>query len=239
MNTVADGRRGAADLVAYLLSLRAWNLLRDNGGFGLLAVNTIAEGDTRQVGLEAMVRAGAVIYSAYPNEPWPGTASVITCRIHVRKGVWDGERSILGRAVPFVSAYLSGREEWSPRKLRRNAGLQFEGSKVNGMGFVLAEGDAKRMMDADAKNADVIFPYLNGEDLNSDPEQHPSRWIICFWDWSENRKRAPIGSLGHGLRNMSNLSANGATNEESMCSGSHYPNGGGSPATSGLRSITQ
>ena len=57
---IADGRRGSADLVAYFF-LRAWSLLREGGGFGLLAVNTIAEGDTRQVGLEAMVGAGAVI----------------------------------------------------------------------------------------------------------------------------------------------------------------------------------
>jgi hypothetical protein len=46
------------------------------------------------------------------------------------------------------------------------------------------------MLDADARNVDVIFPYLNGEDLNSDPEQRPSRWVISFWDWPEERARA-------------------------------------------------
>ena len=66
---IAEGRRGSADLVAYFY-LRAWSLLRDGGNFGLLAVNTIAEGDTRQVGLESMAKMGAVIYAASPNEPW-------------------------------------------------------------------------------------------------------------------------------------------------------------------------
>ncbi|MFN6960600.1 MAG: Eco57I restriction-modification methylase domain-containing protein [Rhodocyclaceae bacterium] len=185
---IAEGRRGSADLVAYFF-LRAWSLLRDGGGFGLLAVNTIAEGDTRQVGLEAMVRAGAVIHAAYPNEPWPGKAAVVTSRVHVHKGEWRGERSLLGRPAPFISAFLSDREEWSPKRLKANEGIAFIGSYVLGMGFVLTHDQAQRMLDADTRNAEVIFPYLNGEDLNSDPEQRPSRWVIDFWDWPEERAR--------------------------------------------------
>ncbi|GLI35264.1 Eco57I restriction-modification methylase domain-containing protein [Desulforhabdus amnigena] len=185
---VAGGRRGSADLVAYFF-LRAWSLIREGGGFGLLAVNTIAEGDTRQVGLEAMVRAGAVIHAAYPNEPWPGKAAVVTSRVHVHKGEWRGERSLLGRPVPFISAFLSDREEWSPKRLKANEGIAFQGSIVLGMGFILTPDQARRMLDADPRNADVIYPYLNGEDLNSDPEQRPSRWVINFWDWPEERAR--------------------------------------------------
>ncbi len=183
---IAEGRRGSADLVAYFF-LRAWSLLRDGGGFGLLAVNTIAEGDTRQVGLEAMVGAGAVIHAAYPNEPWPGKAAVVTSRVHVHKGEWRGERSLLGRPAPFISAFLSDREEWSPKRLKANKDMAYQGSIVLGMGFVLSPDEAQRMLDADPKNAEVIFPFINGEDLNSDPEQRPSRWVINFWDWPEKR----------------------------------------------------
>ena len=183
---VAEGRRGSADLVAYFF-LRAYSLLREGGDFGLLAVNTIAEGDTRQAGLEAMVSAGAVIYAAYPNEPWPGKAAVITSRVHVHKGLWRGERTLLGRSVSFISAFLSDREEWSPKRLRTNESMAFIGSYVLGMGFVLTPDEATRMLDSDPKNAEVIFPYINGDDLNSDSEQRPSRWVINFWDWPEER----------------------------------------------------
>ncbi len=183
---VAEGRRGSADLVAYFF-LRAWSLLREGGGFGLLAVNTIAEGDTRQVGLEAMVGAGAVINAAYPNEPWPGKAAVVTSRVHVYKGQWRGERSLLGRPAAFISAFLSDREEWSPKRLKANEGKAFIGSYVLGMGFALTLDEAQQMLDADPRNAKVIFPYLNGEDLNSDPKQKPSRWVINFWDWPQER----------------------------------------------------
>ncbi len=185
---IAEGRRGSADLAAYFF-LRAWSLIRDGGGFGLLAVNTIAEGDTREVGLEAMVRAGAVIYAAYPNEPWPGEAAVVTSRVHVHKGAWHGERTLLGRTVAFVSAYLSDHEELSPNRLGKNEGIAFIGSFVSGMGFVLTPDEASVMLEVDPKNAEVIFPYLSGENVNSDPAQCPSRWVISFWDWPEEKAR--------------------------------------------------
>jgi len=189
---IAEGRRGTADLVTYFF-LRAWSLLADGGGFGLLAVNTIAEGDTREVGLAAMVQGGAVIHAAYPNEPWPGKANVVTSRVHVHRGSWEGIRSLLGRPVPHISALLSGSEgseAWSPRRLLANEGTTFEGSQVYGAGFVLTKAEAQQMLDADDRNAEVIFPYVNGQDLNSEPDQRPTRWVINFWDWSEERARS-------------------------------------------------
>jgi hypothetical protein len=185
---LAEGARGSADLVAYFF-LRAYGLLRAESNFGLLAVNTIAEGDTRQVGLESLVKGGAVIYAAYPSEPWPGRAAVVTSRVHLHKGDWIGARSIFGRSVPFVSPFLSGREEWTPTRLKASEGIAFIGSYVLGMGFAISEEEARDMIRRDPRCRDVLFPYLNGEDLNSDPEQKPSRWVINFWDWPEERAK--------------------------------------------------
>ncbi|BCB28222.1 hypothetical protein SKTS_31080 [Sulfurimicrobium lacus] len=185
---IAEGRRGSADLVAYFF-LRAWSMLREGGGFGLLAVNTIAEGDTRQVGLEAMVGAGAVIHAAYPNEPWPGKAAVITSRVHVHKGEWQGDRSLLGRPAPFISAFLSDREEWSLKRLGANKSLAYQGSNVVGVGFLLSESRALELIESDGRCREVLFPYIGGEDINTHPEQRPSRWIINFWDWPEEKAK--------------------------------------------------
>ena len=186
--TIHEGSGRNADLVAHFFR-RAFVLLRQCGHFGLLATNTIAEGDTRQSGLEWLIRNGASIHAAYPNEPWPGVAAVVTSRVHVYKGEWSGDRRLLGQSVPQISAFLSGQEEWSPKRLKANENVAFQGSIVLGMGFVLTPFDAKLMLDADEKNAEVIFPYLNGEDLNSDPEQRPSRYVINFFDWPEERAR--------------------------------------------------
>ena len=179
------------DLVAHFFR-RAFDLLCKAGDFGFLAVNSIAEGDTREGGLEWMTRNGASIYAAYPNEPWPGQAAVVTSRVHTHKGEWHGARSLAGKSVHFVSAFLSGQEEWSPKKLKANDGKAFIGSFVNGMGFVLTNEEAQRMLNADPRNEEVIFPYINGEDLNSSPDQRASRWVINFWDWPEERAKTYI-----------------------------------------------
>ena len=52
------------------------------------------------------------------------------------------------------------------------------------MGFVLTPEEAQALIDKDPKNKDVLFPYLNGEDLNSRTDQSPSRWVINFKHWA-------------------------------------------------------
>jgi hypothetical protein len=53
------------------------------------------------------------------------------------------------------------------------------------MGFVLDPSEAQEWIAADARNAEVLFPYLNGEDLNQRPDASASRWVIDFNDRSE------------------------------------------------------
>jgi hypothetical protein len=55
------------------------------------------------------------------------------------------------------------------------------------MGFVLEPDEAQRLLDKDSRNREVLFPYLNGEDLNSRWDQSPSRWVINFHDWPLER----------------------------------------------------
>lgn len=202
VNFVADGTKGSADLCAYFY-LRAFTLLHGGGIFGLIACNTIAEGDTRQVGLERMVKQGGSIIAANPNMPWPGTAAVVISLVFFWK---DGVRQHLHLAAPVVpdghwhglvyfndqpaetiSPFLSQQEEWSPKALKANANQSFIGSYILGMGFTMTEDEAKAYIARDPKNAEVLFPYLNGEDLNSSPEQKASRWVINFFDWPLDR----------------------------------------------------
>lgn len=185
---IANGVKGAADLVAYFFLL-SYRLLREDSCFGLLAVNTISEGDTRQVGLERLVGNGAVIYSAYPNEPWPGQAAVITSRVHIHKGKWSGRATLSGNDVDIVSAFLSSQDDWSLKRLAANTGLSFIGSYVLGMGFILEKDKANVLLDNSPNYEEILFPYLNGKDLNTHFKQKPSRWVINFWDWPEEKAK--------------------------------------------------
>ena len=46
---------------------------------------------------------------------------------------------------------------------------------------------AQRLIEKNPRNKSVLFPYLNGEDLNSRHESIPSRWVINFFDWPEEQ----------------------------------------------------
>ena len=59
---------GSADLVAYFF-LRVWRLLSHGGMTGMLATNTIAQGDTREVGLDQMTTEDATITGAISKAP--------------------------------------------------------------------------------------------------------------------------------------------------------------------------
>ncbi len=57
---VAGGRAGNADLCSYFF-LRAAALIRPGGQFGFIATNSVAQGETEQVGLAQLTSNGFVI----------------------------------------------------------------------------------------------------------------------------------------------------------------------------------
>lgn len=181
---IAAGQRGSADLCAYFY-LRVFELLRPGGTLGMLATNTIAQGDTREVGLDQLVQEGATIFRAIPSRRWPGQANLEVAHLWIRRGDWKGERVLEDRPVPGITSQLTipGAVTGKPYRLAANAGKSFQGSIVLGMGFVLEPAEAERLIEKDPRNKDVLYPYLNGEDLNSRPDQSPSRWVINFHDW--------------------------------------------------------
>jgi hypothetical protein len=186
---IAIGSNKQGDLAAYFL-LRLVMLQGYDSFLGVITTNTIAEGDTRQVGLEPILENKlAAIIAAYPSEQWPGKAAVVTSRIHLKRGCWKGEVKLNDELVTHISAFLSDREEWSLEPLKENESQAFQGSITLGQGFTLSENEAKQMIAEDPKNKDVLYPYLNGKDLNTHYRQIPSRWIINFYDWPEEKAR--------------------------------------------------
>lgn len=311
---LANGQRGHADLCAYFF-LRAGELLRLGGNFGLLATNTIAQGDTREVGLDQLTAKDFTIYRAVPSRPWPGTASLEVAHVWLKFGDWKSQRLLDEQPVRRISSALtpltgitvaelraalerantplvSQEEQWKcvqeliingilagqqramanavdgilkavqrplieaaklhpsivevmrpvaeaarltvnpevwmrplieaantlpdlreamirpilaaiteslsslsgntdkPYRLAANADKSFIGSYVLGMGFTMMPEEAQALIAKDTRNKDVLFPYLNGEDLNSRPDQSPSRWVINFFDWPLEKAEA-------------------------------------------------
>ena len=194
---LAEETKGSADLCAYFF-LRANELLRRDGQFGFLATNTIAQGDTREVGLDRLVAQGCTIPRAVPSRQWPGLANVEVAHVWIRRGVWNGAFVLDEKPTNGITASLvaPGLVTGTPRRLRCNQGRSFQGSVVLGMGFMMEPEEAQRLIDNEPENKAVLFPYLNGEDLNSRPDHSPTRWVINFFDWPLNRDTAPVGYEG-------------------------------------------
>lgn len=188
VRNIAGDTRGSADLCAYFL-LRAASLLRLNGTFGLLATNTIAQGDTREVGLAQVQTQGFRLYRAVSSRKWPGDANLEVAHLWARKGEWKSRFVLEEKSVTGITSYLStpGASVGTPSRLFANAHKSYQGSNVLGMGFILKPEEAQSLILKDRRNEEVILPYLNGEDLNQRPDQSPSRWVINFRDWPLER----------------------------------------------------
>lgn len=177
----------SCDLVAFFFR-RVFDLLRDDGGMSLLATNTIAQGDARETALDVILSRAGTINFAIRSMRWPGMAAVEVALVSIHKGKWKGERVLGNRRVAYISSYLDDAEDLGkPFRLKQNENKSFQGSIVLGKGFVLTPQQAQELIARNPKNKDVLFPYLNGEDLNSRPDQSPSRWVINFFDWPLDR----------------------------------------------------
>jgi hypothetical protein len=211
---------GNADLAAHFFR-RAFDLLRRDGTFGLIATNTISQGDTRATGLEWICTHGGTIFAARKRYKWPGQAAVVVSVVWIAKiaaaptaddarHASDGSLrySLLRLAPPFdldgrpverITAFLFHAGGHSaPKKLAANADRSFIGSYVLGMGFTFDDTDTRgvaspvaemhRLVARDSRNADRIFPYLGGEEVNSSPTHAHHRYVINFEDMPLRRE---------------------------------------------------
>ena len=168
LKTRHEQSHGNADLVAHFFR-RAFDLVRAGGTFGLIATNTIAQGDTRSSGLRWICEHGGEIYRAVKRYQWPGEAAVVVSVLHVAKtgeardertgsrnaesadsedrhatGRFPGRRVLDGAKVDAITAFLFHRGGHAdPVRLQANAGKSFQGSIVLGMGFTFDDTDKK------------------------------------------------------------------------------------------------
>lgn len=189
VNVLAKGTKGNADLVAYFF-LRATALLTARGNLGLIATNTVAQGDSREVGLDRMVENGFTITRSIQSRTWPAASANLEYAAvwGTRSSVTDDVLRVCDEvAVRQISPLLEpgGRVKGNPTRLTENARIAFQGCIVLGKGFIIEPMEAKEWIGQDHRNAEVIFPYLNGEDLNSRPDCTASRWVIDLGERSK------------------------------------------------------
>lgn len=181
---------GAPDLCAYFF-LRAFSLLRPSGSFGLLATKSISETGTRVVCLDQILQRGGTIYLAAPRVTWPGAAIVVVSLVWVTRRDWSGPVVLDGQVVDAVNGGLerNAAELGRPEKLRALKGRFSQGQDVMGRGFELDAEQRAALLAEDRSSDEVIWPLFNGQDLNGMPTLVPTRWVIYFRDWPEEKAR--------------------------------------------------
>lgn len=197
------GTNSSADIVAHFYR-GVFDLLRLGGCMGLVATNTISQGDTRTTGLQWICGHGGTIYSARKRLKWPGRAAVIVSVVYVCKEKLKGPFQLDDRVVSVISAYLfHTAENDDPARLLANKGRSFIGSIVLGMGFTFDDTDSsgvanpisemQRLIEHDARNGQRIFPYIGGEELNESPLHSHARYVINFGE--APLRRDDVGKL--------------------------------------------
>jgi hypothetical protein len=179
---------GSVDLVTYFFR-RIFNIIKEGGFQSLISTNTIAQGSAREGGLE-IIKNNGIINHAVRSMKWPGLAALEVSLVTIVKGHWKGGFVLNGKASNKITTYLDDKEFLGdPHEIKSNSENSFQGSIVLGSGFILKPIEAKKIIKSNDFYKEVLFPYLNGQDLNNNINQSPSRWVINFFDWNEEKAK--------------------------------------------------
>jgi hypothetical protein len=182
----------AVDLIAHFFR-RTFSLVGNGGAIGLIATNTISQGDTREAGLKYLCSNGGKIYRATRRQQWPGQAAVIVSFINIAKNpshtnVLLDEKNVIG-----INSFLfASREEFEPKRLLANRNLSFRGCDIYGQGFLFDDSDEEaspiadliKIVEKNPNNQDRIFPYIGGKELVTSPTHKHHRYAINFEKFS-------------------------------------------------------
>ena len=192
LESTAGMSLGTADLCVHFLR-RAVAASLTPSCIGLILVDTIAQGDTREVGLAHL--PGRRIIRAIPSQFWPGGAGVKIACLHLVSGEWKSPCVLDGVPTAYINSRLSSEvEEFPPSALLENAGLSFVGHYLMGSGFILSEREEAELLRKEPHAQEIIANYLRGEDINQSPAQRASEKAINFgvMTLAECQDRFPI-----------------------------------------------
>ncbi|MCY4234373.1 MAG: N-6 DNA methylase [Bacteroidetes bacterium] len=203
LKSIHSDSHGNSDYSAHFFR-RSFNLLRGGGTLGLIATNTISQGDTRSTGLRWICEHGGDIYQVQRRYKWPGEAAVIVSVIHVFNGDYVGTKILDRKRVGMISAFLFNAEVHSdPKVLKQNLGKSFQGSVILGMGFTFDDStrnqgvatpisEMERLIFEKPNNQEVIFPFIGGDEFNKSPTHSHYRYCINFHDWPLRRNKLGV-----------------------------------------------
>jgi len=225
------------DLIVYFLR-RNYDIIKYMRFVSLITTNSISEGRNRSYGLEIILNKGGSIIFVIKSIKWPGIANLYISLLTIAKMNWSKNSFIDNKEVNYINAYFEDNKEiGNPYNLKQNENQVFIGSKIQGDGFILTKDEMDSLVKTNTQNNEVLFPLINGRDLNEKYDQSHSRFIINFFEWSISRAKhyiepfSIVNNLVYPERSI--LEEKNSVNQKRKEFWWHF----GSPATSLYKSI--
>lgn len=175
---------GVADYVSYWFKL-AHDRLPDGGRAGLVGTTSIRQADTRAATLDYITDRGGVIYDAVSSQPWTGDANVRVSIVNWAKGfdpgsktLWvaDGTKKLVVDHIPGSLSPELDLSGAATLEVNRRPKRCFQGQTPGRPGFYFEPEAAKALVAKDPSSAEVLFPFLIGDELNTD--RQPKRFVL-------------------------------------------------------------
>lgn len=185
---------GRADYCVYWFR-RTHDALKDGGRAGLVGTNTIRQNYSREGGLDYIVNNGGTITEAVSTQVWSGSAVVHVSIVNWIKGEELSQKKLYTQIgddkdspwevleVDKINSSLSNKFDVTQAKklvINVKSGTCYQGQTHGHEGFLLTPQEAATMIRQSKNNAEVILPYLIGDDLLSEIPPLPQRYVIDF-----------------------------------------------------------
>jgi len=175
------------DFVTYFLR-RVYSIIKKDHFTSLITTNSISKGATRKGGLAPIIDEGGSLIYVVKSIRWPGIANLYVTLLCLHKGIWLHDRFLDTSRVEYISSYFENYQDFGePYPLNQNGRLIFQGTKYLGEGYLINKYEKNVFINDDARNREVIFPLINGRDVNDKFDQSPSQYIISFFDWDKKK----------------------------------------------------
>ena len=186
---------GRADYCVYWFR-KAHDHLKVGGRAGLVGTNTIRQNYSREGGLDYIVGNGGTITEAVSTQVWSGDAVVHVSIVNWLKGTQTGTKRLyvqLGDSrdskwevheLPLIGPALTAAIDASRATALHTCAaseLCSQGQTHGHEGFLLSVEEKAAMLAKGKHNAEVIFPFLIGDDLLGLKPPRPSRFVIDLY----------------------------------------------------------
>jgi SAM-dependent methyltransferase len=181
-----------ADFCTYWF-YKAHKKLKNGCYAGLVGTDTIRQNNSRESSLDFIVKNGGEIINAYSSIKWSGEAAVKVSIVSWKKGKYEndkilyivdaGKKEVSKNIVDNINSSLSlSTDVASAKELKKNKTPKrvTKGQKHGHVGFLLTKKEAKSFLSENKKNEKVLHPYLTGDEMISNINSQPPRFVIDF-----------------------------------------------------------